>query len=84
MASLLRPYRDVLTVPGAWQFSASAFVARVPMAMLGVGMVLLLTAYRDSYAEAGAVAAASIAAGSLMAPLQARLADRFGQPPVLA
>ncbi len=84
MASLLRPYRDVLTVPGAWQFSASAFVARVPMAMLGVGMVLLLTAYRDSYAEAGAVAAASIAAGSLMAPLQARLADRFGQPRVLA
>lgn len=84
MASLLRPYRDVLSAPGAWQFSVSAFVARVPMAMLGVGLVLLLTAYRDSYAEAGAVAAASVAAGSLMAPLQARLADRFGQPRVLA
>jgi MFS family permease len=54
------------------------------MAMLGVGIVLLLTTYRDSYAEAGAVAAASVAAGSLMAPLQARLADRYGQPKVLA
>jgi len=84
VASLLRPYQDVLAVPGARRFSASAFVARVPMAMLGVGLVLLLTSYRDSYAEAGAVAAASVAAGSLMAPLQARLADRFGQPRVLA
>ncbi len=84
MPSLLRPYRDVLTVPGAWQFSASAFVARAPMAMLGIGIVLLVTAYRDSYADAGAVAAAAVAAGSLMAPLQARLADRYGQPRVLA
>lgn len=84
MASLLRPYADVLAVPGAWQFSASAFVARAPMAMLGIGVVLLVTAYRDSYADAGAVAAAAVAAGSLMAPLQARLADRLGQPRVLA
>jgi MFS family permease len=84
VASLLRPYREVLTYPGARQFSASAFVARMPMAMLGIGIVLLVTAYRDSYAEAGAVAAAAVAAGSLMAPLQARLADRFGQPRVLA
>lgn len=84
MGSLLRPYRDVLRVPGAWRFSASAFVARAPMAMLGIGIVLLVTAYRDSYADAGAVAAAAVAAGSLMAPLQARLADRYGQPRVLA
>ena len=84
MASLLRPYSDVLRVPGALRFSASAFVARVPMAMLGIGIVLLVTAYRDSYADAGAVAAAAVAAGSLVAPLQARLADRYGQPAVLA
>lgn len=71
-------------MPGTWTFSASAFVARMPMAMLGIGIVLLVTAYRDSYAEAGVVAAAAVATGSLAAPLQARLADRYGQPRVLA
>lgn len=84
MAGLLRPYQDVLSVPGAWRFSGSAFVARVPMAMLGIGMVLLVTSVRDSYADAGAVAASAVVAGSLMAPLQARVADRFGQPRVIA
>jgi predicted MFS family arabinose efflux permease len=84
VASLLRPYSDVLRVPGAWQFSASAFVARVPMAMLGIGIVLLVTSYRGSYADAGVVAAAAVATGSLAAPLQARVADRYGQQRVLA
>jgi MFS family permease len=84
VAGLLRPYGDVLRLPGAWQFSASAFVARFPISMLGIGIVLLITSTRDSYADAGAVAAAALVAGSLVAPLQARLADRVGQPRVVA
>lgn len=84
MAALLRPYQDVLTVPGAWQFSASAFVARLPISMLGIGIVLLISGTRDSYSDAGAVAAAALVAGSLVAPLQARVADRLGQPRVIA
>ncbi len=84
MPALLRPYGDVLRVPGAWRFSASAFVARFPISMLGIGIVLLITGTRDSYADAGAVAAAALVAGSLVAPLQARVADRVGQPRVIA
>lgn len=84
MPRLLRPYGDVLGLPGAWQFSASAFVARFPISMLGIGIVLLITSTRDSYADAGAVAAAALVAGSLVAPLQARVADRLGQPRVIA
>lgn len=84
MAGLLRPYGDVLKLPGTWQFSASAFVARFPISMLGIGIVLLITSTRDSYADAGAVAAAALVAGSLVAPLQARVADRVGQSRVIA
>jgi len=84
MPALLRPYGDVLALPGAWRFSASAFVARLPISMLGIGIVLLITSTRGSYADAGAVAAAAVVAGSLVAPLQARVADRIGQPRVVA
>jgi len=82
--ALLGPYRDVLTVPGAAPFSVSALLARLPISMLGIGLVLLVSGTRGSYADAGAVAAAALVAGSLVAPLQARLADRWGQQRVIA
>jgi MFS family permease len=81
---LLGPYRAVLGTPGAPAFVASAAVARVPIAMLGIGLVLLVSDSRGSYGQAGAVAASALVAGSLAAPLQARVADRLGQPTVIA
>jgi MFS family permease len=81
---LVAPYRQVLGEPGALAFSASAVVARLPISMLGIGLVLLVSASRGSYGQAGAVAAAALVAGSLAAPVQARLADRVGQPQVIA
>lgn len=80
---MLTPYATVLRVPGALRFSASALLARAPIAMLGIGLVLLVTSVQGSYGVAGGVAAASLVAGSLMAPLQARAADRLGQSRVL-
>ncbi len=84
MERLLGPYRAVLRTPGAPAFVTSAAVARVPIAMLGIGLVLLVSDSRGSYGQAGAVAASALVAGSLAAPLQARLADRVGQPTVIA
>lgn len=84
MPALLRPYRDVLTVPGSWQFSASALLARFPISMLGIGIVLLVSGVRDSFTDAGVVAAAALVANSVAAPIQARVADRVGQPRVIA
>jgi predicted MFS family arabinose efflux permease len=76
---VLTTYRRALALPGAWQFSASAFVARLPISMTGFGIVLFISTRTGSYALAGILGAAfqvSAAAGSL---LTSRWADRVGQ-----
>ena len=85
---MLGPYVEVLRPSGAFAFSASGLVARLPMSMLGIGIVLAVSAESGSYGRAGVVAAAALLAQAAAAPFQARLADQFGQGrmlrPVLA
>lgn len=80
---MLRPYRDVLCTPGAFGFSAAGFVARMPISMLSLGIVLLLSETTRSYSLAGAVAATTFLAAALAGPQIARLVDRLGQSRVL-
>jgi len=51
--------------------------------MTGLGIILLVSARSDSYAQAGTIAAIYILVSAVFAPVQGRLADRFGQAPVL-
>ena len=41
---MLAPYRDLLSTPGGKAFSGAAFVARLPISMIGLGIVLLVVA----------------------------------------
>jgi MFS family permease len=81
--ALVSPYSEVLRGPGALAFTTSALVARVPISMLGLGVVLLVSGSRGSYGQAGVVAAALLLSLSVAQPLQARVADRLGQPRVV-
>ncbi len=76
-------YRRILAVPGALRFSGSALVARLPNAMVTIGIVLLVTGTGRSYGLAGAMSAVYLLAAALLAIPQARLVDRLGQAPVL-
>ncbi len=76
---MLRPYRDVLSVPGAAFFASTGVIARLPMSMLGIGIVLLVEDATGSYGIAGAVAATYGVAQSVTTPLLARAVDRYGQ-----
>jgi predicted MFS family arabinose efflux permease len=76
-------YRRVLSVPGALRFSGSALVARLPISMDTIGIVLLVTGAGRSYGLAGALSAAYLLAAAALAIPQARLIDRVGQGPVL-
>ncbi|MER5641817.1 MFS transporter [Kitasatospora sp. NPDC002227] len=76
-------YGALLRTPGAWTFLVPAFAARLPYAMLSLGIVLLVFDTHGSYGTAGAVAAVSAVAQAFVGPQTGRLADRYGQAAVL-
>lgn len=80
---MLTTYRRILTRPGTALFSGTGLVARLPIAMVGLGIVLLVEDASGSYGVAGAVSAAHLLANALFAILQGRLIDRLGQSRVL-
>jgi len=81
---VLSPYRDLLATPGGRIFSGAAFVARMPIAMNGLGIVLLVVAEDGRYGVAGALSATFAIVNAAAAPGIARLVDRFGQRRVVA
>ncbi|GLY86935.1 MFS transporter [Actinoallomurus iriomotensis] len=76
-------YRRALASPGALRFCAAGLAGRMQIGMVGLGTVLLVASITGRYGLAGEVAAAGSAGYSLLSPLTARLADRFGQGRVL-
>jgi MFS family permease len=82
-AGPVKPYVEVLRLPGALGFSSAGFVARMPMSMFGLGTVLLIAALTRRYGLAGLVAAAGSVGYAVGAPQFAKLADRYGQRRVL-
>lgn len=81
---MLDSYRRILGRPGTALFSATALVARLPMSMVGLGIVLLVEGRVGSYGVAGAVAASYMIANAVLAILQGRLVDKLGQGRVLS
>ena len=81
---MLTSYRRILAHPGALRFSMTALVARLPISMVGLGIVLLVSAATGRYGVAGAVSAAYMVANAALAIPQGRWLDRFGQRRVLS
>jgi predicted MFS family arabinose efflux permease len=79
----LLPYAEIFRIPRAWRFSVAGIVGRMPMAMFGLGTVLLISAGTGRYGVAGSVSAAGSLAGAAGAPQIARLVDSRGQRRVL-
>ncbi|TMR99252.1 MFS transporter [Nonomuraea basaltis] len=80
---MVGPYRGLFDGPGVKAFVLAGFVGRMPMSMLGIGIVFLISALTGSYATAGAVAGTTSVAFAVAAPLTGRLVDRFGQSRVI-
>jgi predicted MFS family arabinose efflux permease len=62
---------------------ATSAVARLPVAMTGLAIVLRVTRQMGSYSDAGAITAVYVMSGAVLGPRLGRLADRLGRSVVL-
>ena len=80
----MRRYADILRSPYVAALVASSLLARLPIGINALAIVLYLREQTGSFAIAGAVVAGTLAAGSAFgAPVQGRLVDRVGARRVL-
>lgn len=80
---MMGAYRRALEIPGAWQFSSTGLVARLPIAMVGLGILLLVKGQTGSFASAGLLSACFQLPAAFGAILTSRWIDRVGQARLL-
>ncbi|WP_308199941.1 MFS transporter, partial [Actinotalea sp. K2] len=80
---MLQPYRDVLARPGALAFSSAGVLARLPMSMVGIGIILMVSEIYGSYGLGGRISAVYVIVHAICSPRLARLVDRHGQARVM-
>lgn len=73
------PYARIFSLPGAPAFAISGMVARLPMSMTSLGIVLALNNLYGNWTVAGTMSAACVLAMGAATPVYARLFDRHGQ-----
>lgn len=80
---MLGAYGQVLSTPGALRFTASGFIARMPLAITGLSIVLVVSTTTGSYGLAGAMSAGYAVASACCTIVTSRVVDRRGQDRVL-
>jgi MFS family permease len=74
----MRQYLQILRTPHVARLFAASLLARLPMGINGLAVVLLVKAETGSFGAAGAAAGALALGSGLCAPLTARLIDALG------
>ncbi|PNP88883.1 MFS transporter [Gardnerella sp. DNF00502] len=72
-------YARLFAHKGVKSFCISGALARLPMSMMGLGIVLAINNLYKNWTVAGAMAASYVLAQAAVTPLYAKLFDRFGQ-----
>jgi predicted MFS family arabinose efflux permease len=81
--SRLAPQRSVRAGGGLPEFLASSVIARLPLAMFSIALLVHARQLTGSFAVAGAASGAYAIASAISAPVLGRLVDRYGQTRVL-
>jgi MFS family permease len=77
------PYRALFAAPGSTGFSAAGFLGRMPLSMMGIGVVTMISQLTGRYGLAGALSATLALSAAVVGPQISRLVDQYGQRRVL-
>ncbi|MGW4568070.1 MFS transporter [Streptomyces sp. NPDC004561] len=77
------PYRALFDEPGTKAFSAAGLLGRMPLSMMGIGVVTMVSQLTGRYGLAGALTATIALSAAVVGPQVSRLVDRHGQRRVL-
>ncbi|MEV7416105.1 MFS transporter [Streptomyces sp. NPDC089919] len=77
------PYRAIFATPGARAFTVAGFFGRMPLSMLGIGVVTMVSQLTGRYRLAGALTATLALSAAALGPQVSRLVDQYGQRRVL-
>ncbi|MEU5796931.1 MFS transporter [Streptomyces sp. NPDC047813] len=77
------PYRALFDAPGTRAFSAAGLLGRMPLSMMGIGVVTMISQLTGRYGLAGALSATIALSAAVLGPQVSRLVDRHGQSRVL-
>ncbi|MER6213729.1 MULTISPECIES: MFS transporter [unclassified Streptomyces] len=77
------PYRAIFAAPGTKAFSAAGLIGRLPISMVGVGILTMISELTGRYAMASALTGTLALAAAVMGPQVSRLVDQYGQRRVL-
>ncbi len=78
MASPFARYRAFFREPDVVRLLAMAFVARMPIGMLSLALLMHVRGLTGSFAVAGGIVGTYLVAMAIAAPVQGRLVDRYG------
>ncbi|MFC9650630.1 MULTISPECIES: MFS transporter [unclassified Streptomyces] len=76
-------YHAIFAAPGTRGFSAAGLIGRMPLAMMGIGIVTMISQLTGRYGLAGALSATLAMSAALFGPQISRLVDRHGQGRIL-
>ncbi|GHB71214.1 MFS transporter [Streptomyces cirratus] len=77
------PYRAIFAAPGTKGFSAAGFIGRMPISMVGVGILTMISEITGRYGLASALTGALALSAAAVGPQISKLVDRHGQRRVL-
>ncbi|UQA79270.1 MFS transporter [Gardnerella vaginalis] len=78
-SSPMSNYVRLFSFEGTRAFCISGAIARLPISMMGLGIVLALNHIYNNWTIAGTMSAAYVLSEAAVTPLYAKLFDRFGQ-----
>jgi len=76
-------YREIFATPGAMGLVIASYIARLPQAMIDIGIITMLVQQTGLYSLAGLVAGTFALANAFVSPQVSKFVDRWGQRRVL-